>query len=75
MYCGTQGPSFRLYPTVFLRKNLSSVVVKDISELLNIKLNLIAANSSEMPYIGWVELNFRLLPYKNDLKVPLLFTE
>ena len=54
---------------------MSGVVVKDISELLNIKLNLIAANSSEMPYIGWVELNFRLLPYKNDLKVPLLVTE
>ena len=75
MYCGTQGPSFRLYPTIFSRKNLSGVVVKDISELLNIKLNLIAANRSEMSYIGWVELNFRLLPYKNDLKVPLLVTE
>ncbi|CAH3123908.1 unnamed protein product [Pocillopora meandrina] len=58
-----------------LSKNLSGFVVKDISELLNIKLNLIAANSSEMPHIGWVELNFRLLPYKNDLKVPLLVTE
>ena len=28
-----------------------------------------------MPYIGWVELNFRLQSYKHDLKVPFLVTE
>lgn len=59
----------------FLRGNLSGNVVKDISELLNIELNLTAANGSEMPYIGWVEQNFRLLSYENDLKVPFLVTE
>ena len=59
----------------FLRGNLSGNVVKDISELLNIELNLTAANGSEKPYIGWVEQNFRLLSYKNDLKVPFLVTE
>ena len=59
----------------FLRRNLSGVVVKDILELLNMELSLTAANGSEMLYIGWAELNFRLPSYKNDLKVPFLVTE
>ena len=59
----------------FLKRNFPGVVVKEISELLNTELNLTAANGSEMPYIGWVELNFRLSSSKNDLKVPFLVTE
>lgn len=59
----------------FLRRNLPGVAVKDISELLNVELNLTAANGSEMPFVGWVELNFRLPSYKHDLKVPFLVTE
>ena len=59
----------------FLRRNLSGAAVKDISELLNIDLNLTAANGGEMPFVGWVELNFRLPSYKHDLKVPFLVTE
>ena len=43
-----------------LVEEFGGVVVKDISELLNIELNLTAANGSEIPYIGWVALNFRL---------------
>ena len=39
-----------------LVEEFGGVVVKDISELLN----LTAANGSEIPYIGWVALNFRL---------------
>lgn len=58
----------------FLKRNFPDVV-KDISELLNTKLNLTAANGSEMPYMGWVEPNFRLLSCNNDLKVPFLVTE
>ena len=34
-----------------------------------------AANGSEIPYIGWVELNFRLSSCNNELKVPFLVTE
>ena len=56
-------------------KNFPGVIVKDISELLGTKLNLTAANGGEMPYIGWVELNFRLPSYNPHLKVPFLVTE
>ena len=56
-------------------KNFRGVVVKGISELLDTKLNLMAANGSETPYIGWVELNFRLSSCNKDLKVPFLVTE
>ena len=59
----------------FLRRNFPGVIVKEISELLNTELNLTAANGSEMPYIGWAELNFRLSSSEIDLKVPFLVTE
>lgn len=59
----------------FLKRNFPDVAVRDISELLNTKLNLTAANGSEMPYIGWVELNFRLSSCNNDLIVPFVVTE
>ena len=34
-----------------------------------------AANGSKVPYIGWVELNFRLRSSKDKLAVPFLVTE
>lgn len=69
------GAQVSIISNEFLRRNLPGVAVKDISELLNIDLNLTAANGSEMPFVGWVELNFRLPSYKHDLKVPFLVTE
>ena len=70
---GHRGPS--LDHINELLNNFPGVAVKDISELLHTKLNLTAANGSEMPYIGWVELNFRLSSCNHDLKVPFLVTE
>ena len=59
----------------FVRRNFPDVAFKDISELLDIELNLTAANGSKVPYIGWVELNFRLRSSKDELAVPFLVTE
>ena len=58
-----------------VRKNFLGITIKHMSELLNSELNLTAANGGEMPYIGWVELNFRLLLSKEELAVPLLITD
>ena len=69
------GAQVSIISNEFLKRNFPDAVVRDISQLLNTKLNLTAANGSEMPYIGWVELNFRLSSCNNDLKVPLLVTE
>lgn len=69
------GAQVSIISNEFLKRNFPDAVVRDISELLNTKLNLTAANGSEMPYIGWVELNFRLSSCNNDLKVPFLVTE
>ena len=56
-------------------KNFPDVGVKDISELLDTKLNLTAAKGSEIPCIRWLELNFRLSSCNNDLKAQFLVTE
>ena len=69
------GAQVSIISNEFLKRNFPDAVARDISELLNTKLNLTAANGSEMPYIGWVELNFRLSSCNNDLKVPFLVTE
>jgi len=44
------------------RKNLSDVKLRDIKELLEVDntLDITAANGESMPYIGWVEVTFRL---------------
>ena len=59
----------------FVRRNFPDIAVKDISELLDIELNVTAANGSKVPYIGWVELNFKLWSSKDELAVPFLATE
>ena len=58
-----------------LRRNFPGITVKNISELLNSELNLTTANGGEMPYVGWMELNFRLLSSKVELAVPFLVTD
>ena len=58
-----------------LRRNFPGITVKNISELLNSELNVTTANGGEMPYVGWMELNFRLLSSKVELAVPFLVTD
>ncbi|PFX20363.1 hypothetical protein AWC38_SpisGene15194 [Stylophora pistillata] len=44
-------------------------------ETRQMKSEINALTESEMPFVGLVELNFRLPSYKHDLKVPFLVTE
>ena len=69
------GAQVSIISNEFLRRNFPDVVVKVFSEFLNTKLSLTAANGSEIPYIGWVELNYRLSSCNNEMKVPFLVTE
>ena len=66
------GAQVSLISDQLVRWNFPGITVKNISELLNSELNLTAANGGEMPYIGWVELNFRLLSSKEELAFPFL---
>ena len=69
------GAQVSLISDQLVRRNFPGITVKNISELLNSELNLTAANGGEIPYIGWVELNFRLLSSKEELAVPFLVTD
>ena len=53
---------------------LPETEIKDISELLDVNLNLTAANGSPILYQGWVELEFRLSSPESKLSVPFLVT-
>lgn len=43
-------------------EHLPHVTLRDISEIIdaNDTLNLIAANGEDMPYVGWIDVTFRL---------------
>ena len=69
------GAEVSLISDQLVRRNFPGITIKNISESLNSELNLTAANGGEMPYIGWVELNFRLLSSKEELTVPFLVTD
>ena len=56
--------------------HLPGELVRDVSELLEgEELNLQAANGTEIPYDGWVEVDFQLsgdVEHSEPLKVPIL---
>ena len=56
----------------YLSKLFPGSSIRDISELLDTKLNLATANGSPLPYNGWVELRFKLSRDSNHLVVPFL---
>ena len=49
--------------------------VQDLSVLINADLSLTTANGTQIPYIGWVSLNFKLQGSTNTLSVPFLVTQ
>ena len=69
------GAQVSIVSEAFIKRNFPGVTVNDIEELLGAKLNLTAANGSDIPYKGWVELKFKLLSSSNELTVPFLVTE
>lgn len=61
-------------------EHLPHVILRDISDIIdaNDTLNLIAANGEEMPYIGWIEVAFRLAAEgvpTTEVVVPTLVTK
>ena len=60
-----------------LEETLPGTAVKDISELINVGLDLTAANGTKIPFIGWADVRVRLpSPTKEgqEVHVPLLVT-
>lgn len=58
------------------QRHLPHTVIRPVSELLGEEtLTILAANDTPIPYIGWIEVSFRLDsdPHmKSDLQVPML---
>ncbi len=64
-------------PERLVREKFPNVSVKDIHELLGIgaDLKLQAANGTQIPYNGWVGINFRLLDKEtSEISVPFLYS-
>ena len=61
-----------------LKRNFPSIEVKNVSEILGEgqDLTITAANGTDIPFLGFVELNFQLGQNKNDSSVivPMLVT-
>lgn len=60
-----------------LEKKLPGAVVRDISELTSVGLDLTAANGTKIPFIGWADVRVQLLSSaekKQDVQVPFLIT-
>ena len=61
----------------FLTSQSPNVKERDISELLDSPLEINAANGTAIPYTGWAELEFQLLPggkSESKMLVPFLIT-
>lgn len=71
------GSKVRIIDEKWLRQNLPNVKLRDIGEILETDstLDVTAANGESMPYIGWVEVTFRLVsdgPPAVEVVVPTL---
>ena len=62
-----------------LQQHFKDISIRQLSQLLDVKLNLTAVNGSAIPYIGWVEVRVKLIPpsshsNQGELIVPFLVT-
>ena len=58
----------------FVRENFPREKIKEISELLDCNFNVTAANGTQIPYKGWVEIEFKLKHNQETIIVPFLVT-
>ena len=58
----------------FLSRRFPGTKLRNISELIDCKLDLTAANGTRIPYKGFVELEFRLKDEQDPILVPFLVT-
>lgn len=60
-----------------LEEMLPGTTVKDISELINVELDITAANGTKIPFIGWADVRVRLPSWTKEgqgVHVPFLVT-
>ena len=71
------GAQVSIMTQAMLEETLPGTAVKDISELINVGLDLTAANGTKIPFIGWADVRVRLpSPTKEgqEVHVPFLVT-
>ena len=66
------GAHVSIIPQWYLSEHLPGLHLRDISELLDVQLNLTTANGTVLSYSGWVEVSFRLKSSRDELMVPFL---
>lgn len=59
---------------VWKNSHLPDVPLRDVSELVDPldPLHIEAANGTEMPYVGWLEVSFKLTAGDDELRIPML---
>ena len=71
------GAQVSIMTRAMLEEKLPGTELKDISELINVGLNLTAANGTKIPYIGWTDVRVRLPSPSQEgqeVHVPFLIT-
>ncbi len=68
------GAQVSLVSDKFLKQHFSKMTVRDVSELIDCQLTLNAANGTQIPYKGWVELKLTLKNEQSPITVPFLVT-
>ena len=69
------GAQVSMISTSFIREHFPNLLIRDVGDLLDGDLNLTAANGSDIPYRGWVELDLQIGDSEHVLSGPLLVTD
>ena len=69
------GAQVSIISSHLLERNLPDVCIRDVGDLLNGDLHLTAANGSDIPYCGYVEISLQIGNAEHSLPVSFLVTE